>query len=270
MRRVDRLLQQRAEHVLAVHLAVGQFAADHLQFALELRRLELHPLHRVGHQANRRQHVLGRTIDIEDRSCRWRWRRSITPPKHGDDLFDLLLGVPRGRAAGNDVLQHVAHARPEVRSLVGAAGILHKATHGGHRRGMILLDQHRQPVAESGQGRVARQSLDAGVNGRLDGCGGRRTGSGDRRRRRLETPRRERSRAIRPPADKRRVLILFSSVPGVGPEDSRLGNLALFSHILRHFASVTGTRQTRHPAALLKVDAAICRAIEAVIFRQVA
>ena len=54
MRRVDRLLQKIPEHVLAVDLVVGQLAADHLQFAVELARLEGHVLHRVGHQLDGR------------------------------------------------------------------------------------------------------------------------------------------------------------------------------------------------------------------------
>ena len=92
----------------------------------------------------------------------------VAPPKRVDDLLDLLLGAVRGAAAGHDVLQHVAQAGPEVLALVGAAGVLHEAPHRGHRRHVVLLHDHRQPVGERGQRDVVGQAADAGVAGRFN------------------------------------------------------------------------------------------------------
>ncbi len=87
----------------------------------------------------------------------------------GDDLLDLLFAAVRGGAAGNDVLQDVAQSRAQVAALVRTAGILHVAADGGHRRGVVFLDDDRQAVIELGQRDVFRQPLLAGIlrNGRL-------------------------------------------------------------------------------------------------------
>ena len=175
--RIDDLLQQRAQHPLAVHFAVGQLAADHLQLALELGRLEGDPLHRVGHQADRRQDVLCRAIDVVIGHV-GRGGGVRHPAERSDDLFDFLFGVPRGGAARNDVLQHVAYAGPEVLSLVSAAGVLDEAAHGGHRRRVVLLDQYREPIVQDSHGRLGGQSLGARID-RRSGCRrGRRPDAG--------------------------------------------------------------------------------------------
>ena len=71
----------------------------------------------------------------------------------------------RGAAAGHDVLQHVAQAGPEVLALVGAARVLHEAPHRGHRRHVVLLHDHRQPVGKRGQRDGLRQPQPAGDAG---------------------------------------------------------------------------------------------------------
>ena len=106
---VDRLLQQLPQHVLPIDLAVGQLAADDLQLALELGRLELDVLHRVGHQFDGRHRVLGGAIDEEGRHV-GRGEGVGGPAEGVDDLLDLLFAAVRGAAAGHDVFQHVAQA----------------------------------------------------------------------------------------------------------------------------------------------------------------
>ena len=91
----------------------------------------------------------------------------VAPPKVSMIFSISFSRAMRGAAAGHDVLQHVAQAGPEVLALVGAAGVLDEAPHRGHRRHVVLLHDHRQPVGERGQGDVLGQPQQAGVAGRL-------------------------------------------------------------------------------------------------------
>ena len=166
MGRVDGLLQEIPQHVLAVDLVVGQLAADHLQLALELGRLERHVLHRVGHQLDGRHGVLGGAIDEED-VMSFEVKALVAPPKVST-IFSISFSLRcDGGAAGDDVFQHVAQAGPQVLALEGAAGVLDEAAHRGHRRRVVLLDDHRQAVGERGQGDLVGQVLHARVTKRL-------------------------------------------------------------------------------------------------------
>ena len=81
----------------------------------------------------------------------------------GDDLFDLLFAAVDRRAAGHDVLQHVAQPRAEVAAFEGAAGVLHVAADRGHGGRVVLLHDDRQAVIQRGERHVLGQVPHAGV-----------------------------------------------------------------------------------------------------------
>ena len=67
------------------------------------------------------------------------------------------------RAAGHDVLQHVAQPGAEVAAFEGAAGVLHVAADRGHGGRVVLLNDDCQAVIQRGERHVLGQVPHAGV-----------------------------------------------------------------------------------------------------------
>ena len=148
---VDQLLHLVVHDPGAIDFAHLEFPLHNAQFPVVFGHGNQRELHVFGCEQDRSFHARCRAID-EEAGDVVRGIGVRLSAQRIEQTTNLRFCPLRGRSTGHGMFEHMAQPGPQVLALVRAARVLNVTPHRGDGRGVILLNNDRQPVGQAGEG----------------------------------------------------------------------------------------------------------------------